>query len=298
MIASKNRRMTSITKKIDELIPDIEKLLLEGSEVSDERAEVFGSRMKTLIQERLKREPRAGTLRMSNLGKPSRQLWYEVNTPEDAEPLHPNTYMKFLFGDVIEVLLLFLAEQAGHTVEGQQDTLHLEGVEGHRDAVIDGMTVDAKSASPYSFKKFENHLKPEEDAFGYIQQINNYIECGQEDPLVVDKDRGAFFVMNKVTGDMTLDIHEKSKVPIKDIIDYKKNMVAQPEPPDRCFEPEPMGKSGNMKLGINCSYCPFKFKCWEGLRGFHYSNGPIWLSHVEEEPRVPEMEKPNSKKKS
>lgn len=245
--------------------------------------------MAELVKTRLKREPRPGTLRMSNIGKPNRQLWYEVNCPEEGEQLHANSYMKFLYGDVIEELLLFLAVQAGHSVEGHQDELEIEGIIGHRDAVVDGVTADFKSASPFSFKKFESGLKPEEDAFGYISQINNYIAAGEEDPLVTDKDRGAFIVLQKVTGDMTLDVHKKSPVHPADIIKYKKEMVALPEPPERCFEPEPMGKSGNMKLGINCSYCPFKKKCYPELRTFLYANGPVFLTQVEDEPRVPEV---------
>lgn len=276
-------------KTIDTLIPDIQKLLLDGASISDERAAEFGHRMATLIQTRLVREKKGGTLRMSNIGKPARQLWYEVNTPEEAEPLHPNAYMKFLFGDLAEELLLFLAEEAGHSVEGRQGTLVLEGIEGHRDVVLDGLTVDVKSASPYSFKKFENHLKPEEDAFGYIQQIQNYIECGQEDDLVTDKEQGAFLVLQKVTGDLVLDYHPKSNAPIRDIINYKKEVIASPEPPERCFEPEDFGKSGNKVLCVQCSYCPFKKKCHPELRTFLYSTGPKFFTHVEEEPRVPEI---------
>jgi hypothetical protein len=50
-----------------------------------------------------------------------------------------------------------------------------------------------------------------------------------------------------------------------------------------------------MKLGINCSYCPFKEDCWKdanggmGLRKFIYYNGPVWLTHVEREPKVEEI---------
>lgn len=276
-------------KTIETLIPDIQELLVNGVEVSDEDAEAFGNKMALLVKTRLKREPREGTLRMSNLGKPDRQLWYEINMPEAAEKMHSNSYLKFLYGDLIEELLLFLAVQAGHTVEGHQDELEIEGIKGHRDAVIDGMTADFKSASPYSFNKFKNHLKPEEDAFGYISQINNYIEAGKEDPIVTIKDKGAFFVAQKVTGDLVLDVHQKSPAPIEEIIKYKKKVTSQPDPPDRCYEPEPMGKSGNMKLGINCSYCPFKKECWPGLRTFLYANGPVFLTEVKDEPRVHEV---------
>lgn len=263
--------------------------MVEGKEVSDEDAKAFGDSMASLMKSRLVRTPREPTLRMSSIGKPARQLWYEINKPEVAEPLHPNAYIKFLIGDIYEEVILFLAAQSGHRVEGQQDELDLFGIKGHRDAVIDGMTVDVKSASPFSFKKFEEGLTPDKDAFGYLQQISNYTEAGQDDPLVTIKDRSAFLAANKVTGDLHLDIHNKSKSPIEDIIKYKKEVVLLPEPPERCFEPEPMGKSGNMALGVNCSYCAFKRECHPGLRTFLYSYGPKFLTTVVEEPRVPEV---------
>lgn len=275
---------------IESLVTDIQKVLTDGVELTDEQANIFGSRMASLIKTRLVREPRAGTLRMSNLGKPDRQLWYEVNESHTSEKPHPNAYLKFLYGDVIEELVIFLAELSGHKVEGVQDEMNLHGIVGHRDAVIDGMTVDVKSASPFSFKKFQAGLTHDKDAFGYLAQINNYIVAGEDDPLVIDKTRGGFLAINKVTGDIHLDIHKKSIVPMDEIIKHKKEVVALPEPPEeKCYPDEPIGKSGNMKLGVNCSYCSHKFKCWENLRGFAYSYGPVWLTHVEDEPRVPEI---------
>lgn len=226
---------------------------------------------------------------MSNIGKPDRQLWYEINKPELAEKLLPKTYLKFFLGDLYESVILALAELSGHKVEGRQDEVVVSGIKGHRDAVIDGTTVDVKTASPYSFEKFKNHLTHEQDAFGYLQQIQSYIEAGQNDPIVTNKGEGAFLVGQKVTGDIVLDIHEKTKVPIDIIFEHKKKMVQQPEPPDRCYDPIPMGKSGNERLGTNCSYCSYKFSCWNNLRGFAYSNGPVYLTKVVEEPRVPEI---------
>lgn len=274
---------------LETLIKDLDTLLETGYKVSDEQAKEFGDSMATLLKNRLKRDRKGGTLRMSNLGKPNRQLWYEVNVPHEAEKMHPNSYLKFLYGDMIEELLLTLVKLSGHKVEGQQDVMDLHGIKGSRDAVIDGVTVDVKSASPYSFQKFKEGLKPEKDAFGYIQQINNYIHSAKDDPIVTEKDSGAFLVANKVTGDLHLDIHKKSTYPIDEVIQYKKDMVANPEPPERCFEPEPMGKSGNMKLGLNCSYCSYKKLCYPELRTFLYASGPVFLTEVVEEPKVPEV---------
>lgn len=54
------------------------------------------------------------------------------------------------------------------------------------------------------------------------------------------------------------------------------------------------GAYGNRKLGVECSYCPFKVDCWQdvndgsGLRKFIYSSGPRWLTVVKKEPNVME----------
>ena len=280
------------TRSIDTLLKDIQDLMVQGKSISEEDADKFGKSVAETIKTKLSPESRQkkGTLRMSNVGKPARQLWYEVNMPEKAEQLHANAYMKFLVGDLLEEVILFLAEQSGHKVEGQQQEVELNGVKGHIDSLIDGTLVDVKSASPYSFKKFEDGLTADKDAFGYRGQIQGYLEALQDDPKLVSKDRGAFLAVQKVTGDLALDVHEKSHAPIGDIIEYKKQVVAQPEPPEeKCYEPEPMGKSGNMKLGIQCSYCPFKKECWPEMRIFLYSTGPVFLTEVVEEPRVPEL---------
>lgn len=278
-------------KKLEQLIPDIEQLLIQGIKIPKEKSEEFGNAMSTLISSRLdpKERERRGTLRMSNIGKPDRQLWYEINTPQDAIPLPPEAFLKFLIGDILEEVILLLAELSGHKVEGKQDTMMLYDIEGHRDAVIDGVTVDVKTASPYSFNNFKSGLKPETDKFGYILQLNNYIESGKEDPLVREKDKGAFLAFQKVTGNLHLDVHNKTEVPLKAIFDHKKEVVQRDEPPEKCYEPEPMGKSGNTKLPIGCSYCAFVDKCWPEKRTFIYSTGPVHLIEVSKEPNVPEL---------
>lgn len=282
-----------MTKSIHSLITDIQNLLKSGKDISDEDATNFGISLSKTIQDRLKpREVKSrGTLRMSNLGKPDRQLWYEVNKPEKAEEFHPNTYLKFMLGDIVEDVLLFLVEQSGHSVKARQHEIEIDGIKGHIDAIIDGVLVDTKSASPFSFKKFESGLKEHEDPFGYTFQIQGYIEGTGDHEDVTDNTKGAFLVLQKVTGDITLDIHHKTDKNIPEIIAHKKAMVDTEEPPPRCFLPEPMGKSGNMKLGLECSYCNFKQECHPGLRTFLYANGPVFLTTVIEEPKVPEVKK-------
>lgn len=280
-------------KTIDTLVSDIETLLVEGiAEPDVDLCNKYGAMFSLLFQDRLKREKREGTLRMSNAGKPcERQLYYEVNTPEEGEPLRADTYAKFLLGDMIELLLLFLSEASGHKVEGTQDTQEIEGIIGHRDAVIDGMVVDAKSASSYAFKKFASGNLAADDSFGYIDQLGGYVYAGKDDPLVTIKDEGAFLVMDKVLGKICLDRHKSNGKDYSAFMKQKKEVVNGDQVPERGFDPISEGASGNKKLGVNCSYCSFKEKCHPGLRTFLYSYGPCYLTTVVREPKVPEVNK-------
>lgn len=227
---------------------------------------------------------------MSNIGKPCpRQLWYEINTPEKAKQLRPEEYLKFLYGHILEELLLFLVELSGHKVEGRQDEQEIEGVKGHRDVVIDGVLVDVKSASSYSFKKFKEGRLKEDDAFGYITQLQSYLYSSQNDPKVIDKNRAAFLVIDKSLGHICLDFHEKSSFDWPKFFRERKELIQQKNPPERGFKPIPEGKSGNLKLNVNCSYCAFKDSCWPEKRTFLYYNGPVDLVKIVRQPNVPEL---------
>jgi hypothetical protein len=162
-------------------------------------------------------------------------------------------------------------------------------VKGHRDAVIDGVVVDVKSASTYSFKKFEDHGLAQNDPFGYMDQIQSYLHAGQTDDRVTDKDRAAFLVVDKTLGNLCLDVYPKQSFPIEKLYQYKKELMKRGEAPPRAFDPVPEGKSGNMKLPLNCSYCDFKNRCHSNLRTFLYAKGPVFLTTVKKEPDVPEL---------
>lgn len=279
-------------KTIDTLVEDIYGLFSseEPDIFSEGSVATFADKLGTKIRERVNEERGPNKLRLSNIGKPcQRQLYYDINSPEKGEPLPPEVRLKFLYGDILEEMLLWLAAEAGHRVEGEQDELDVYGVKGHRDAVIDGVTVDVKSASSYSFNKFNEGLKPDQDAFGYLPQLDAYIEGGHNDPLVEDKDRGAFLVIDKTLGKITLDIHKRKDYDWENIVRLQRDIVESPTPPGREFSDEEFGKSGNRKLGVNCSYCPFKRACWPGLRTFIYSSGPVFLTKVVREPDVPEV---------
>lgn len=281
--------------KIETLVDDIYTLMREGGDLSDETVQGFADSLSTIVRQRLDPEARkqeSRGLRMSNLGEHcDRKAWYGAHKPDAGEPLEPHVLLKFLLGDVWEAVLLFLARASGHEVVGEQDSMDLHGVPGHRDAVIDGVTVDVKSASTYSFKKFAQPgvLTKDEDSFFYLDQLGGYVEAGRKDPLVTDKIRGAFLVGDKTLGHICLDIKEfPENRDWKTKIKHKQQMLASDALPERGYPDVPDGKSGNMKLGTACSYCAFKHKCWQP-RTFLYSNGPRYLTKVARTPDVPEV---------
>jgi hypothetical protein len=227
---------------------------------------------------------------MSNIGKGARQLWYDKRHGKE-ENLPPHTIFKFIYGDLIESLLLFLARVSGHNVTNRQAEVVVQGVKGHIDADIDNVTVDAKSASVYAFRKFADGSLVENDSFGYMEQLAGYCEARDTD--------GAFLVADKQNGHITylpFSREElKAVVNVPERIDYLKQAIESDVEPERCYEDEEEGLSGNRALGVNCSYCPHKERCWAdsngglGLRTFLYSNGPKFLTRVVREPKVKEI---------
>lgn len=256
-------------------------------ECNEENLEEFATKLKDLLRSRLNPEPREPTLRFSLLGQPDRKIWHTINkTP--AEPIPNKTYLKFLFGDILELLLVFLSREAGHTVSHLQEPVEVNGVKGSADAVVDGVLVDFKSASPYGFKKFETNSVTEDDPFGYVQQLSGYAQ-------VITPGQGpAWVAIDKVSGEicvspLSLSISNSPEFDVVARIEHLKGVIASPEPPPPCHLPVPDGKSGNMKLDTGCSYCVYKKSCWPTARLFLYSTGPRWLTEVVRTPDVTEV---------
>jgi hypothetical protein len=275
------------------LVRDIYRVLSEGCEVSDSQAIEFGSEIATLIQDRLTertKPAREFTLRMSNIGKGARQLWYDKRYGKE-ENLPPFTIFKFIYGDIIESLLLFLARASGHTVTDRQAEVIVEGVKGRIDSKIDGVVVDVKSASNHAFRKFRDGTLSEDDPFGYMEQLAGYCEGHDTD--------GGFLAANKETGHIAyLPVGREElrrTVNVRERINYLKTAVESDVKPERCYEDKPEGESGNRILGTNCSYCPHAKRCWSdsngglGLRTFLYSSGPKFFTQVKREPKVREV---------
>lgn len=280
--------MVFLLKTIKTLVKDIQDRLSNPEPVNEEEVTSFSHNLARKLVDRLCEKQRKVNLRLSNIGTPcDRKLWYSINTPELGEPLPPSARLKFLIGDILEEVLLFLAKVSGHKVEHQQKEVSLYGVTGHIDAVIDGELVDVKSASTHSFRKFKDGRLKSEDAFGYLDQLGGYAHS-------LSKRRGHFLVGDKTLGHLTLDTHDLPDRDWERVVNNKREMLAWPKPPERQYRDKEEGKSGNRKLGLECSYCPFKAACWPGLRAFLYSsNGhnpkPVFLTVVAKQPNVPEI---------
>lgn len=301
----KNNEVTSSSKKtIDTLIKDIEDILLNGAkDVPKDKIQSFGNLVAKTMFERINEAKRNFTLRLSNIGHPcSRKLWLDKHHPEGKEPLRASTKLKFLFGDLIELLVLFLADISGHEVRDQQKERDLYGIKGHSDVTLDGHLVDAKSASSFSFKKFKDHLKSEDDSFGYLSQLGGYHRSAQDDPNVLDKQSASFLVVDKQHGHLTLDTHTFNH----DEIDWEESVLNRikivndiDNLPERAYTDIEDGYrhkdtkqfilNGNRKLDVVCSYCDQKFNCYENIRIFLSSSGPKYYTHIKKEPRMKEI---------
>jgi len=282
-------------KNINTIVEDIYELFnltpidRDEKEV-DDLIDNFGEMLKVHIKEFMYSKPRtSGNLRLSAIGKPDRQLWYDVNTETTEEKLPPSTRIKFLYGYILEELLLLCASIAGHTVEDQQKEVTVEGVLGHQDAVIDGVLVDCKSASGFSFKKFESNTIADDDPFGYMAQISAYAQAN-------GIDQAAFLVIDKSTGKICLTpVHSMEMVNASSRIKHLKEVVKGSGVPSKCYAAVPDGKSGNLKLAVGCVYCRHKSMCWsdanqgKGIRTFKYSNGTRELVEVVKTPDVEEV---------
>jgi hypothetical protein len=281
-------------KTIDTLVADMKHVLTTGEGYTSEiRDWVAGDIAKSLDRQLGSSEglskPR---LRMSGLGTPcDRRLWYTINRPSDREPLPANTKFKFLYGDLIESLTLGLAKAAGHSVTGLQGSVEIAGIRGSRDAIIDGVLIDVKSANDRSMQKFRDNGLRDGDPFGYLSQLSSYLFASQDDDLLTEKNKAGFLVVDKNFGHIELHIYDLSDLMENKLqeVENKKQLVKAKKPPPKAFDPVPDGKSGNMKLATNCSYCDFKYTCWPEARTFLYSNGPRYLTKVEREPSAWEV---------
>lgn len=277
---------------IHTLITDIQFLLTTKGWFTDAFREELSREIGRRLQTQFSEADRTPRLRLSAMGpRCPKALWYSIHHPEMAEKMPPWVENKFAFGHITEAWAIALAKAAGHTVTGEQDELIVDGIAGHRDCVIDGCIVDVKSSASRSFEKFKKKTLAQDDAFGYLDQLDGYLYGSREDNLVTVKDTGYLFAIDKQLGHMVLYEHTLREAHIKQRVASYKSIVELDTPPHCECETRPEGKSGNIALGVKASYSPYKHVCFPNLRTFVYATGPVFLTEVNRKPDVQEVDK-------
>ena len=203
-------------------------------------------------------------LRMSNIGRPTCQLWYEKNKPETALPKSNNFMMNMMLGDIVEAVFKGLLKAAKVDYQDSENVilkLKDDNVSGSYDLVIDGAVDDVKSASDWSYKnKFESYdTLSSGDGFGYVGQLAGYTKAS-------GKKVGGWWVVNKANGHFKyvpasgLNLDDEIKKIEDTVATVNTNKF------ERCFEPEIetfRGKAtGNTVLNSNCKFCDYRYDCW------------------------------------
>ena len=283
-------------KPLNTIVPDIYGLLenLSNGEplpITEEALDATMASMKEAILHWATPRPRDTdfTVRMSNVGKPSRQMWFEKRDPNGRGSVDGATQIKFLYGHILEEVVLMLVRMAGHNVTDEQKEVTVNGIVGHMDCKINGQVVDVKSASKFAFNKFMKGTLADDDPFGYLGQLAGYEKAE-------GTNEGGFLVINKESGELCMYVPDDLDKPN---IDTKINTLLDElkldTPPEMCYTPTPDGKKGNMQLPKGCTWCKYKHECHKdandgaGLRTFKYSTGYKYLTHVEVEPKVDEI---------
>jgi hypothetical protein len=206
---------------------------------------------------------------MSNIGRPTCQLWWEKNHPEKALPKPTTFVMNMLIGDIVEAAFKGILKEAGVKYEDKDNAVSLEldntTVNGSYDLVVDGALDDVKSASHWSYtNKFESYdTLAKGDGFGYIGQLAGYIKASA-------KKIGGWWVVNKANGQIKyvpatgLDLNaEIAKL-------NRTAKIVEANEFKRCFEPAPevyRGKaSGNKVLPEGCKFCDYRYSCWDTIK--------------------------------
>ena len=235
-------------KKVDTVVDDIYETLscLCDSEelvISDEQVEEFGERIKKALKSWSTPHKEKTNLRMSIIGRPMRRLWYDLKNGNLAHNrTHPSVFIKFLYGHILEELVLLLVKLSGHKVEDEQKEIEVDGVKGHMDCKIDGEVVDIKTASSFAFKKFLEGTLHDDDPFGYMAQLSGY-------ETAEGTNEGGFLAMNKESGELALyQPGPLVKINVKDKIKSIRSAADIDKPPASCNNTIPEQKRGYMRL--------------------------------------------------
>ena len=278
-------------RSIDTLVDDIHSTVGAVEDVvfpSDMSCSIGEAYVKQVGKRAVKeRDPK--TIYFSELGDVcQRRMWFKHHTPEKGEIIRPETRIKFLYGDVLESLVLQLAIEAGHDVSHEQKEVeYVNGgsgwrVRGRIDAVVDGVVVDVKSVTKQSERKFHDGLV--DDPFGYLGQLNGYA-------TVLKNDNMGFLTIQKELGHINYFPFKADKEMFGHGFARAVKAIDRDDPVEKVMASVPQSStSKNEKLCATCSYCQFKAQCFPDVRAFAYSNKVEWLTKVVDVPRVPEID--------
>jgi hypothetical protein len=241
------------------------------------------------VEKQFNQSERKFTMRMSNVGRPYCQLWYDKNAPEEGVDMPANFLMNMMIGDIVEAVFKGVLTEAGVDFsDGFKSTLTVgkHKIDGTHDLIMDKRVDDIKSASPWSYNnKFKDYATlKSHDSFGYIGQLAGYSKALGVEP-------GGWWVLNKGTGefkyvsawDMAVDRQD-----ILDEIEDKADKLVQNKF-ERCFEPveETFRKkpTGNKILSTECGWCKYRYKCWPSLQEL-----PSLASQAKDPPMVAYIE--------
>jgi len=231
------------------------------------------------VERQLNKE-RKFSIRMSGLGRPlCQQLLDRQGLKEDMDY---NALFRFMFGDLVESVIVLIMEQADVDIVDKQKAVKLDigghTVTGTLDLILrDEMGVekvwDVKSASEWAFKfkytGFGGYDKiKEDDPFGYVMQGHLY---GEATGLPF----GGWIVVNKSSGEIAMveapDWQEEDRkeylkdaeVRVKRLLDPNPDFV---KPFKSEFETYKVKgeiiRTGNKTLPKICGMCGYRSHCW------------------------------------
>ncbi len=169
-------------KSKDTLVEDIYSLMFskKADDSVDVEAEIekFGEAMKDIMKKEFLPKTRkwdGRKLRLSSVGKNDLIQWFSYNGYR-GERIKPHTLIKFMYGHMIEEMLLFLVRLTGHEVTDEQKEVSVGGIKGHMDCKIDGTVFDVKSTTKFGLMKFNDGTIAKNDTCEYVEQIKAQTE--------------------------------------------------------------------------------------------------------------------------
>lgn len=276
---------------VDNLVGSIDKALEGEGNLSLEQLVCVGTEVAERLEKALKNESKdvpANIIYASELGESCpAKIWLRHNgSPADQEPLSTSDKLRFMYGDMVESLMLAIVQSTGHVVADRQAPVSIPyrkwEVRGRIDCTIDEAVVDVKSTTSANMKKFAS--LEYNDPYGYLYQLGFY-------HMLLRTEKAGFLVVNKTTGHYEY-FDYTSRLPSDEAIEERivevVSIAERSIPPS--ILPVESAPHGNSKLRDKCAGCQFKKTCFPGVRQFQYADGRnVWLTNVVKTPTLKEI---------